>query len=95
MTILDWAIWLEQKHADPYYKYLVSVEVSHFSKSTREKGYFTELYYSFNTGWSQVLYYSPNPQTETGIVRIDYYPTAVEAICDNSIFPPDIMVYMI
>lgn len=91
MTISDWAIWLEEKYKFSENK--ESQEVDYFSKDSRE-GWFTQLYYSTSTGWSQVLFYSENPQTETVILRIDYYPTALEAICDNSIFPPGLLLYM-
>lgn len=90
MTIFDWAIWLERKYSDDY---LGLVEVGYFTKSSIE-GWFSKLYYSCFTGWSQVLFYSPNPQTDIVILRIDYYPSAIEAICDNSIFPSDLTIYM-
>lgn len=99
MIILDRAIWLEEKYSDNFYKDLGICEVEYFSKlgylsiDSRE-GWFSQLYYSISTGWSQILFYSANPQTEKVILRIDYYPTALEAICDNSIFPPGLTLYM-
>lgn len=93
MTILDRAIWLEEIYSDDFYKNLGVCEIGEFTKDSRE-GWFSQLYYSTSTGWSQVLFYSKNPQTEIVILRIDYYPTALEAICDNSIFPSGLLLYM-
>lgn len=93
MTILDWAIYLEEKYINSSDNELEIYEVEYFTKDSRG-GWFSQLYYSISTGWSQVLFYSENPQTETAVLRIDYYPTALEAICDNSIFPPNLILYM-
>lgn len=93
MFILDRAIWLEERYKDTYYNNVGVCEIGEFTKDSRE-GWFTQLYYSTFTGWSQVLFYSENPQTETVILRIDYSHTALEATCDNSIFPPDLVLYM-
>lgn len=93
MTIEDWAIWLEKEYSDNFYKDLGVCEVGYFTKISKE-GYSSELYYSISTGWSQVLFYSANPQTETVVLRIEYYPTALEAICDNSIFSSGLILYM-
>lgn len=93
MTIEDWASWLEEKYRDSEYQDVGICEVGYFTKESRN-AWFTKLYYSFSTGWSQVLFYSESPQTETVVLRIDYYPTALEAICDNSILPPGLMLYM-
>lgn len=90
MTIEDWASYLEQYYSNDY---LGLTEVGCLTKESRDC-WFTRLYYSCFTGWSQVLFYSASPQTETVILRIEYYPTAIEAICDNSIFPDDLTIYM-
>lgn len=52
----------------------------------------TELYWSEFTGWSQILFFSANPQSDTVVVNIRYYESALEAILDFSIFPPGAIV---
>jgi hypothetical protein len=55
-------------------------------------GHWTELYWSEATGWSQVLYWCENPQSDIVILRINYYDSALAAIRDASIFPPNAIV---
>lgn len=58
-----------------------------FGGKTDNGNYWTELFWSNFTGWSQVLYFSSSPQSDTAIVNIRYYDSALAAILDFSIFP--------
>jgi hypothetical protein len=58
-------------------------------------GYWSTLFYSEATGWQQVLYFLGSVFHEASIVKIVYYPTALEALKDGSIFPPGLSVSFI
>jgi hypothetical protein len=87
--------FLEKQFSDTYYQDFEGyAEVGCGDKqaynSKEDKycnGYFSSIYWSKATGWSQVLYYSKNPQSEIEIRRIDFYPYVIDAIQDISIFP--------
>lgn len=51
------------------------------------RGYWSSLYYSHATGWHQVLYFLGSVFQDASVVKIVYYPTALDALLDNSIFP--------
>lgn len=63
-----------------------------FGCKESNSSYWSRLFYSQATGWHQVLYWCKNPQSEISIVKIVYYPSALEALTDNSIFPTGLLV---
>lgn len=69
-----------------------SIELSHGCK-TSDSGIWSVLCYSGLTGWCQVAHECHTPQHEPQVVKIVYYPTALEALMDNSIFPPNSLVW--
>jgi hypothetical protein len=61
-------------------------------KVCSDRRYWSTLIYSATTGWQQILWFNDSPQKNHAIVSITYYPTALAALRDNSIFPPGSMV---
>jgi len=61
-------------------------------KVCSNRNYWSTLIYSVATGWQQILWFNDSPQKNHAIVSITYYPTALAALMDNSIFPAGTMV---
>jgi hypothetical protein len=61
-------------------------------KVCSNRNYWSTLVYSVVTGWQQILWFNDSPQKDNAIVNITYYPTALAALMDNSIFPAGTMV---
>lgn len=57
------------------------------NKCCSDCNYWSTLIYSAATGWQQVLWFNDSPDRDASIVSITYYPSALPALLDNSIFP--------
>lgn len=68
------------------------LQCDHGDKVCSNPNYWSTLVWSISTGWQQILWFNDSPQTEESIVSIHYYPTALAALMDNSIFPAGTMV---
>jgi hypothetical protein len=68
------------------------MECQHGDKVCSNRNYWSTLVYSSATGWQQILWFNDSPQRDHAIVSITYYPTALAALMDNSIFPAGSMV---
>lgn len=62
-------------------------ECQHGDKRCSDSNFWSTLVYSATTGWQQILWFNDSPQKEHTIVSITYYPSALAALLDNSIFP--------
>lgn len=70
-----------------------------FGNKICDFGHWSNLCYSSATGWQQILYFignpqSENPQSEIEVKKICYYPSALSALLDDSIFPAGSMVWL-
>lgn len=77
--------WLSQ-HLESRYR---SSELTECFLGTKfaDGGYWSNLCYSQATGWQQILYFMGKLEHDISILKIVYYPTALDALLDNSIFP--------
>jgi hypothetical protein len=82
-----WAKFIKEGVEDCEY-----MECQHGDKVCSDCNYWSTLIYSSVTGWQQILWFNDSPQKNHAIVSITYYPTALAALMDHSIFPAGSMV---